>query len=361
MDVIFNSHKVKFTVLDSLISDVIGNINEYSKVNIYINLENVINKLANIRVDEYLRVKEPADRAFEFISNIINLASHYRLYFSKNKIFSNIYFYIPYPFDARLKNRSILEKYRSSYEYRFSGNSANYILFSLIHEALPLTMIILEYISGVYCITSSNIEASLIPYVISRKYDHLSSDHNIILSNNSYDLQYVNLGFSVLRPKGSMSKLITSNNIMTDVFNTNDFLKLAEISSAQLPFILSLIGNPQRDIPSIKGYGIKKILRFINQAILAKTINPDTNNIGVLINLIKEEFRDDVLKNYYCTDIVTQYNSLGDKDFHDILSQIKDKYDNDTLKKLNDEYFVNHPINLMEVTSVPMKKKNVIF
>ena len=54
---------------------------------------------------------------------------------------------------------------------------------------------------------------------------------------------------------------------------------------------------------------------------------------------------------------------LNIKDLYVITSQIVDKFDNETLKKLNDKYFELYPIQLMELTSgskfLRKEKKNI--
>ena len=57
------------------------------------------------------------------------------------------------------------------------------------------------------------------------------------------------------------------------------------------------------------------------------------------------------MNNFYCTDIDFQLLSLNTRDHYNIISQLKDKFDNVSLKKINDKYFTEYPLQLIEVTS----------
>jgi hypothetical protein len=91
MEVIFNLFKVKYKKLDELITASCPDLTKDSKVNIFINFESIMKKLASSNVEEYLRVKQN-ERSYEMISNIVNFAMHYRKFFTNNKVYSRILF-----------------------------------------------------------------------------------------------------------------------------------------------------------------------------------------------------------------------------------------------------------------------------
>lgn len=348
MDPIFNLFKIKFIILDKIITENCKDITPNSKVNVFINLEDIIKKLAMSNIEDYLKLKNN-ERNFELISNILNLASHYRLFFSKNKLYSKIFIYINYPFNVIYKNRLINLDYRTYYENKYSKNPNHFVLHEVISNSLPLAKIIVEYIEGVYLIFSDYIENSLTPYIINK---NIKSDSiNFILSGDIYDYQYVNNNFYLLLAKKDESTVLTKDNVFDvlkkklNVNNTNT------IDSRYLPFVISLLGNKKRNIEKIKGIGLSTIIKMINKAVNEQIISSDAFNINILSNIIKPEFRKQLLDNYYCTDIETQYNMLNIKDIYTITSQIIDKFDNVTLKKLNDKYFQFHPIQLLELVS----------
>lgn len=348
MDPIFNLFKVKFTILDTLISENCKDITPKSKINVFINLEDVIRKLANSNIEDYLRIKDN-ERNIEFISNVLNLASHYRLFFSKNRLYSKIFLYINYPFGVIYKNRLINLDFRTYYENKYSKNPNHFVLNDVLNNSLPLAKIITEYVEGVYLIFSDYIESSLTPYIITK--DSNSNTVNFILTEDVYDYQYVNHNFYLLQAKKEESILVTKDNVFNILKAKMDVNNDKSLDSRYIPFILALLGNKKRNIQKIKGIGLSTIIKMVNKALDEQIISKDAFNINILANMLKPEFRKQLLDNFYCTDIETQYSMLNIKDIYTITSQIIDKFDNAALKKINNEHFQLHPIQLMELTS----------
>lgn len=360
MDVIFNLFKVKYTKLDELIMRHCKEIGPDSKVNVFINLEPVLKKLVAANIDEYLKVKTE-EKSFELISNIINLAAHYRLFFTKNKLYSKIYLYLNYPFKTNYKNRLINPDYRKNYQHKYTRDTKTLVLSNSLENVLPFVKIILEYIEGVYLIESDYIESALVPLIVTKQYP--SNALNFIVTTDKYEYQYVNKGFYIIRPKQDDSYIVSRGNLI-------EMLKLEEkvitdktVKPDLYPFILSLLGDKYRNIEKIKRVGLSSILKMINTAIENNIIGKEVTNINILSNIVKEEYRGMILSNYYCIDLDTQYNLLNYKDLYQITSQIVDKFDNIALKKINDQYFNNYPIYLLELTEASklIKKKPNIF
>lgn len=347
MDVIFNLFKIKYTKLDELLTKHCTTLKPNSNINLFINFESLMKKLYNSNIMEYLKVCKNKEE--EIISNIINLAAHYRLFFSKNKIYSKIYFYMGFPFKSHYKNKLINPDYRKLYNEKYSKGNEIFVFSELLNNTIPIVKIIFEYIEGVYFINSNLIEPSLIPYIITK--DSMNNTFNLILSKEKYDYQYVNKDFYLLNPKQENSYIIDSQNIIENVKIDNKVYNDLTVSSKYLSFILSLLGDKYRNIEKIKSIGLSGVIKSINKAIEQNKIGENVFNINILSNIIKEEYRKDLLNNFYCTDIDTQYSMLNIKDIYSITEQLIDKFDNVQLKKLNDQYFINSPIYLMELMS----------
>jgi hypothetical protein len=362
MDPIFNMFKVKFAKLDELISKHCTEITRDSKVNLFINLEPIIKKLATANVDEYLKVRNE-EKAFEMISNIINLAAHYRLFFTKNKIYSKVYLYLNYPFKTVYKNRSINPNYRKYYEHRYAKDTKTRVLANTLENIIPFTKIILEYVEGVYLIQSDSIESSLVPHIITKESS--SNEVNFILSNDKYDYQYVNKGFHIIRPKQDASYIVSKDNLITILKLEDKIVNDIDVGSHFYPFILSLLGDKYRNIDKIKRVGLASLLKTIDKAIENEVIGKDVSNINILANIMKDEYKGLLLTNYYCVDLDTQFQMLNIKDLYTITSQLVDRFDNVALKKINDQYFKLSPILLLELTGannlINKKKRKDIF
>ena len=81
----------------------------------------------------------------------------------------------------------------------------------MITETIPFLHLITEYIDGVYFIESSQVENSLVPYIIEKENNNKI---NFIISGDIYDIQMVNHNFNVILPKGDNSFICTDKNII---------------------------------------------------------------------------------------------------------------------------------------------------
>lgn len=342
--------KIRFEKIDELFMSSKINIKD-GKVNMYINLESILKHLMNERLDKYLRIQNER-KVFEIIANILNLAAHYRLYFSSRKIVSNVYMYIQHPFNPEYKNRKYNSDYRMVYKHKYHTNINNFIVFDNIGSAIPLVKIILNYIEGVHLIESGIIENSVVPYIIG----HNNDTTNIILTSDPYDMQYGALGYHILYPRQDDSRLISPNNTMNH-FSQLYKVDTGSITPKQLPFLLSIIGDNDRNIYGIKGVGKTRASKLLCEAIDIGLIGPETDNIHLLLPIIKSQYAKDIEMNFKCVSVISQYNDLTEKDRYDVMSQCIDKFDNVALQQLNDEYFGEYPIMLDALTSRPMQSK----
>lgn len=355
MEVFFNMKKIRFDKIDELFTKERINIVN-NEVTLYINLESILKHLMNDVLDKYLRIQNER-KIFEIIANIINLAAHYRLYFSSRKISSKIYLYIQHPFNPEYKNRKYNPEYRMVYKHKYHTNLNNFIIFDNFESAIPLTKTILDYIEGVHLIESGIIENSVIPYVIGKD----KKTTNIILTSDPYDMQYGSLGYYILYPRQDESRLITPKTTMVN-FSHIYKVNTGNMTSKQLPFLLSISGDNDRNIYGIKGVGKARAVKLLCSAIDHGAIAPDTDNIHLLLPIVKKQFVKDIENNFKCTDILSQYKDLTEKDIYSIESQCVDKFDNVSLKELNDEYFGEYPIMLDALTSRPnINRPKVIY
>jgi hypothetical protein len=344
MNIIF---KIKYAKLDELFTRYCPEINPSSKVNLFINLEPVLKKLSAANVDDYLKVKN-SEKIYEMIANIINLATHYRMFFTKNKIYSKIYLYMGHPFNTTYLNQEILSDYRKDYKHKYSKDDKFFVLSSTMHNAIETAKIILEYVEGVYLLTSDSIEPAVIPKIIME--ENKDSAVNIILTNDRYEYQYVNKGCYILRPKQNDSYMVTKENVIRIIKQEEKVSSDLEVGSNFIPFMLSLHGDKSRNIGKLKGLGISGLIKILDKAIKENLIGKDVSNINILERIVKPEYLTLLRTNYLCTDIDAQYMRLNVRNIYDITTQVVDKFDNVQLKRMNDEFFRQYPIHLLELT-----------
>lgn len=346
MDRTFNLFKVRFAILDELFSKNCQYITKDSRINVFINMEPILRKLLSITNEDYSRVSKINLK--EFTSNIINIAAHYRLFFSKHKLYSRIYVYIPTPQSAYI-NTSFIEEYRQLYYHNMTKNAKYKNLGNIISDSQEIVQLISEYIEGVYFIESGSIENSLIPYIINSENN--DNFHNFIVSNDPYDFQYVNMGFDIIVPRKEKSFIVNKENIIKRLKEKEGVDTELEPSSMVYSFILSIMGDKRRNIPKISRMGLTTILKTIDKAVANNIITDKTFNINLLSSIVREDYTSILLNNFYATDIKSQFNRLGQYDIYFITKQIKDKYDEESLKKINDLYFSETPIMLLEACS----------
>ena len=63
-----------------------------------------------------------------------------------------------------------------------------------------------------------------------------------------------------------------------------------------------------------------------------------------------EEYRDEVIRNMYLVGMEKMYNRLTEEDRFHVTSQMVDRFDNNSLLKLNTTKFYKYPLMLEELT-----------
>ena len=334
-------------------------------VTLYINLESILNPLHQKSYEEYL-TSATADSANEeyksVIANIINIAAHYRQYFTRERVFSNIvFFYNDFDADGKYNNSVHIKKYRLNYHDMYNDDRYTRVN-EIIRGAIEYCHKIVDFIDAVYILHSKRLDSSLIPYVCT---DHklLKSDLKIILTKDVYDWQYVNEGFLVMVPKGDDSVILYQKIFMKYLLYKYDMLdkyKL-EISPLLYPFILSVMGNKKRNLPKVKGIGFKKLYRELEKLYIKDYLSdehPESYNIEYLNDLIRtnngfynNQIKELITDNFYAIDIEKQISISNWDNADEILSGLINRYDNNGLKRLNDKTFSDNPINLVELNN----------
>lgn len=363
MDYLFNSFKIKYVIMNKLFGKL--DLRTVNSITLYINLESVINALHRNDYEEALQTltkEEINGQCKRLISNIINLAAHYRLYFTRSKVSSNIVFYYQ-DFDAykNFYNSLYIPKYRKHFFDMYHNDKFD-LVNDIIMSCVNYVKSIIDCIDAVYILKSDIIEASLIP-LIGHKDKRLKSDLNIVLTKDLYDLQYVNHGFLVMLPEKEESVILHKNNVMSYLRYKHDLTEKykVDINPLLLPFMLSVIGDKKRSLEKIRGVGFKKLYKSLEKLYEEDYLddeNPLSFNIEHLSELIKESsfFIDNGVKetisaNYMCINLDRQINLVDNYVIEDMLDGLINKFDNNGLKRLNDKIFADYPLNIVELNN----------
>ena len=97
----------------------------------------------------------------------------------------------------------------------------------------------------------------------------------------------------------------------------------------------------------LNGIGPKILENYIKQGIMRNEIQLSTNNPNMIGNIFHdEEIKEEFINNFYCMSLNDMYNLLSTSNKLSILNQRKDRFDNESLIKLNATKFYNYPLTL---------------
>ena len=352
MDLYFNMFKIKYSKLDELLEDFTFSKGE--EVYIYISLESILKKLTSTITDKE-NIILSSKRNIVLTSCVFNLISHYRYYFHKKSVCSKIFVYGPESIDVDYLNREYNKDYRTKLMLMNTEETSS--IGKTYTDSVKMIKTILNYIEGVNFITSGILEPSIIPLVIS-KYFKTEINKNFLITDDRYDYQYIKNYFIILKPKMDKSTLIDSLNVMDILKSKTKCKNIPNPDINFLPFIISILGDKYRNIDKIKGMGISRIYNEINKGLESNIITNDIENVNSLLCLVNENFQNDFLINYMTTSIFEQYKKISDVEEKYILNQIIDKYDGGYMKVINETYFNEHPLNIIEINT-GIKKRNL--
>ena len=184
--VCFNLLKLRYKDYDESLTSK-NFLNPNDKVNVFINLETVFKHLSMVTD---LEKKIVVQRDFDtlMISNIINLAAHYKRFFVNNGLDTRVYLYNTDFESDEFNQFKYNEDFRTYYLVKFNDNP-KFALFTDIMKGsvLPNVKTYCEFIPNVYYISAHNMEGSLVPYIIAESD---KSRKNLIIGGELYDTQY---------------------------------------------------------------------------------------------------------------------------------------------------------------------------
>lgn len=368
LDKIFNSHKVKYATMELLFQDVEVH-KMISRVNVFINLESIFHLFHNTMMENMVHSMDKGETA-EFyvscISNAINLAAHYRRFFTKNRIKSNIILFMcGYDEESKQNNQMYVDTYREKFIYNYTENPNYTLLNELFFSAFRSIKNVAEYIEDVHLVKSTRVESSLIPLVLLDQ-KVLDGQINIMVSRDTYDLQYTSKGFLVLFPKGESSVLVTKDNLFRVLRNKYEFKGDRDLPSYLLSFILAVTGDKKRNLGKLKGVSWKKVYSDLCKLFKKLDIDEDEYvGFEAVAGCIKtnpndeDDKRQKLINNYLCIDLDRQLGMVSEPQAMEITSQLINRYEVDTLENLNSTKFALAPINVIELNQYSAKRKSL--
>lgn len=363
--------KIRYLDLDNLFHGKLdmkkGNKRLIDTINIYISFQSLYNKFRRPHYEkrfENLTKKELKSVYRQCIAEFINIAAHYRKYFNYHKIKTNIIFFYNEITDDYItyNNSALCSEYRNHW-FDSIHNLDRWAINNLVIDSIPFMKIICDYLEDVYMVGTKRVESSIIPYIFTME-NTFPANMNMLVTSDSYDYNYSNYNFLVVTKYAGQPILMTKKNLMPFVCWKlgNEFEPKRKINSYLYSFILSCIGEKERSIPkAFKGMGFRKVYKNLEALYDAGYIfdeNLDTMNIENLLHVLNnqefkilthEQIASSIMSNYNVIDYTTQYKQVNKTQKKDLEKQIINKTDPEALVEINDKYFSDHPIRLIEL------------
>lgn len=355
IDAIFNMHKVRFDDMDTFMMGKDGYLAQENpdEVHIFINLEDIYRTILCIKGEDSMLALHSMDNAKKMIiSNVINLAQHYRLYFAKLRIPNKVFLYWNYNRDKDdYKNSKYIYDYRSSYDAKIGNMSPFPYLRDVITQSLQTLQTIITYVNEVYLITHNTIESSVIPYMFYQDQVDDKKYMNVLISRDAYDYQYALYGFYVINPK--KYRVITESSLLLDYSIHCKWKKMEiDIPLNFIPTLMSILGDSNKGIPKIKYVSVSGLCKIIRDNIFNLKVTPNTSSLDIIETIFEDiETREEFHNNYHCTCIPLQYQEITPNERFEIFSQVVDKYDDISLEFLNERFFTQYPLMIVDSKS----------
>lgn len=352
--VCFTSMKIRYSDYESSIKDL-NFLTNKDKVNVFISFESV---LSNISMLRDLRDKLLTERQFTYMieAEAINLCAHYKRFFRDNDLETRVFLYYTDLCSDNYINFKYNDEFRSYYreKYLCNGNLGN-IGIKLVDTIIPRLEKIMQFIPGVYFISGKNIEGSLIPWIIGNQDTNYK---NFIISNDKYDTQYLSINDNyclhyIKRSPMGIRTYCTFDKYLTDLLKNNKFeadINMIRNNSSFYTLIMSACGDVSRSLDPLKGIGEKTIINYLINGINDGLLTKDTSSIDMLETIIPDDQRERASNNFNCINLENQYRELGDQDIFNITNQIVDRFDYNSLLRLNREDYANYQLMLNELT-----------
>lgn len=335
---------IKYIKLEELTANTIA-VSEFANsdnVDIYIDLYDMLKNLYS--TDVY------ANKQFTIVSSVINLVAHMReFYWSRYHVNSRIY--LVYGTEESNNHKQF---YLNFGESKIKEKRNYDKIDSVVQSQLEMIKILCAYIYNVYYVRKTTDFCMF-------TYDNIcknTSTPSIVLTKSKYAYQIPALckNAFLLRPKKikgeDTSFVITNNNVLfafgNKINNDNTLLRLKYINPKLLSLIISLNGLPSKNLLTLFNIttAVERIWRLTKDNIIINDYNSD---IDYVYNKLQIDDKIDLFNFKYrfnAVDLVFQYR------LYSLMSESKDTSwlinlrDPDTVKNINNTYFIDNPLDL---------------
>ena len=357
----FNVLKIRYKDYDNYLCEAHDEIpaflHDKDQVNCFINLESMFQTLCSIRdlEDALIRVRNYPNI---IISNIFNLAVHYKRYFTVSEIPCRIYFYYT-SLDSNSDDfyqAAYTSDYRAYYLMKYTKNPKYVRLMdSLRDRILPNVETICGFIPDVYYINAKNIDGSLVPYIIGKQDP---TRKNIIVTTDFAETQYSLIeNYFASYIHSTFKRTICNNHkeSLEAVVNSQHNRKADEMASFYKTYqyyglycsLMTVLGSKNRSLFGISGYGPSVLEKNLKKAINDHLMKYDTTSPELIGQIFQEEVdKKDFIDQFNCLNVESGYTKLSEADLLSITNQIVNRVDMNSLTKINNDMLSSCPIQI---------------
>ena len=155
----------------------------------------------------------------------------------------------------------------------------------------------------------------------------------------------ISIGYRVKSQNGVIFRK-WANKVLKDYL-----LKGYAVNQKRLEYLektIKLIDIAGRMDTELKTAEAKEIIKVINKGLSGLILTENTSSVEMLSTIIKEDSRELFCNNYHCTSLDYQYDDITENQIYDITSKIIDKFDDYAIVYMNDRYFKDHLLMLVE-------------
>jgi len=365
LEAILHSKKTRYEVLDEILKFHIpeDNLREQfeNNVNLFININSVYNTLYNDKTIEIFKTLIQ-DNTFRIAADLADMCGHYRRYFvTRHRLYVTIYLY--YSFEKSQYHLNLDPMYKDEYYRKRLANSDYTKVHDVFMRNLQAFNILAPYLPHVYCIDGGSIlEPFVAPEFLIQNFN-LQNQYNMILSNDTPDLQYV-LKYPytyVMRIKQQKSILI-SESIQTELSSSKYLADESKTMLYDMMFerffnlIIAICGFKSYNIEgALPNNGIVRTVKILEKLNSEGKINFITTDVDLVIEeLIKANFLPEsspelIKRNLKLLNASEVFRNLSLADTNKLTSNIIDRVDKEALGTINSKYFARFPVILSNI------------
>ena len=354
--VCFNMVKMRYSQFDQIV-DGMNYLCPTDNINVFINFEMILKFLTGIKdVDSKVQLNPNFDTII--ISNMLNLAAHYKRFFVGNNLHTRVFLYMTDLSSTKFKEYELYEDYRSYYLMKYKNNPKYECMMHIFKEKIfPQAKVIFGFIPDVYFVEGKDMDGSLIPLVIGNQD---LSYKNFIITSDILETQYNQYpNFSVFLMKRNPTNQSTTYNLQ-GYLESGFRLRITEENIASYlslyqnrAFYLALLasyGEKYRCIDRVSDLTPLRVTKCLSDGLYNHVIQPTTESMDLISKVLPPQVRDEFLESFALIDFSYKEKKMSKEDIYNIQSQLVDRFDNNSLLELNRTKFVNNQLMLEELT-----------